>query len=152
LESDKTAKEANTMRTQITLSLLALMALFVSACSNATPAPILPTDPVTVVQEFYAAVNAQDKDKAALFVAYNAVVADPLGTWSGKDQFLGHYMALVKSGITFEVHNLKDTNGRVTYGYVVYENGRILDAGRDGVAIVENGKIVFDGGESTAPY
>jgi hypothetical protein len=60
--------------------------------------------------------------------------------------------SLVRSAfVTFEHTNFRAKRGRVVYDFKVREDvsGRVIAEGTDGLTIVEDGKIVFDGTERT---
>jgi limonene-1,2-epoxide hydrolase len=107
------------------------------------------SDSIKVVKHFYAAVNAKDVDKAMKYVADTAVFVNPLGTFRGAEEvrdFLGRSLA-----VSFEHSNFRATGGRVVYDFKVKDDvsGRMIEEGTDGLTIVEDGKIVFDGTERT---
>jgi hypothetical protein len=107
------------------------------------------SDSIKVVKDFYAAVNAKDVDKAMEYVADTAVFVNPLGTFRGAEE-VRH--SLVRSAfVTFEHSNFRAKGGRVVYDFKVREDvsGRVIAEGKDGLTIVEDGKIVFDGTERT---
>jgi limonene-1,2-epoxide hydrolase len=107
------------------------------------------SDSIKVVKDFYAAVNANDVDKAMTLVADDAVFVNPLGTFRGAEEVRGF---LVRSGsVTFEHNNFRATGGRVVYDFKVKDDvyGRVIAKGTDGLTIVDDGKIVYDGTERT---
>jgi limonene-1,2-epoxide hydrolase len=106
------------------------------------------SDSIKVVKDFYAAVNAKDVDKAMRYVADTAVFVNPLGTFRGAEEVRHD---LVRSFfVTFEHSNFRAKGGRVVYDFKVKDvSGRVIAQGTDGLTIVDDGKIVFDGTERT---
>jgi ketosteroid isomerase-like protein len=131
----------NTKRNLLTLSLS--LAILLAACSPAaTP---VPTDPLTVVQRYYEAIEAKDIDKAMTFAAEDIVLTDPSGVTSGKEAATAAWKGYIDAGFTFDQSDFKATGGRVTSCYKVYQNGALLDQGCNNVTHVRDGKIIFDG-------
>lgn len=108
-------------------------------------------EPEFVVQRYYQALNAKDVDLAMSFVAADAVFANPTGQYTGAAEIRPSLEGLVKDGITFELTNLRPSDGRVVYDYRVLQGEALLDSGTDGLTIVNDGRIVFDGTERTEP-
>ncbi len=108
-------------------------------------------DPITVVKSYYDALNAKDIDQAMSFVANDAVFINPTGTYEDPDAIRDSLQGLATENITFELSNFRDTDGRVVYDYQVLQGKTVLETGTDGLTIVKNGKIVFDGTERTKP-
>jgi hypothetical protein len=107
------------------------------------------SDSIKVVKDFYAAVNAKDVDKAMKYVAEMAVFVNPKGTFRGAEEVRRY---LVRSlFVTFEHSNFRAKGGRVVYDFKVRDNAydRVIVEGTDGLTIVDDGKIVFDGTERT---
>ena len=50
-----------------------------------------------------------------------------------------------------EISNLRESNGEVRYDYIVYYGSNEIDRDTDGLTIVKNGQIVFDGLEQDKP-
>lgn len=106
---------------------------------------------VWIVQRYYAAVNAGDIDAAATFIADDAVFINPTGSFEGTAEIVKSLREQATEGLTFELSNFHEQNGRVVYDYIVKAKGDILDKGSDGLTIVNAGQIVFDGTEMTEP-
>ena len=105
-----------------------------------------------IVRAFYAAINAQDIDMAMSFVAPDAVFANAKGTFTGETEIRGYLKSVVADGIAFLVTGFREEGGRVGWDYELLKGGSdIIGDGSDGVTIVMDGKIVFDGTETTAP-
>lgn len=126
----------------------ALAWTFPAVSASATSAS---ADPIEIVVNFYTLLNAKQVDDAMVYVADDALFVHPLGIALGRDAIRELLRLQADSGITFEGSNFRDNDGRVTYAYVIYQNGNVWLRATDGVTIVENGKIVFDGTEATAP-
>ena len=103
------------------------------------------TEPISVVQAFYAALNASDVDQALTFLAEEVVFATLHGKFSGKPAVAQLLSTLVTGGFTFTLTNLHHDAGRVRYAYRIFAHGTQIDAGDDGLALVCNGLITFDG-------
>jgi hypothetical protein len=54
-------------------------------------------------------------------------------------------------GITFNLSNFRNTDGTMVYDYEVLQGGNVLAKGTNGLTLVKDGLIVFDGTEDTAP-
>ena len=76
---------------------------------------------------------------------------NPTGTYEGKAEIQQHLQGLANDGLSFELSEFKDQDGRVSYAYKVLINGQVVEEGTGGLTIVKNGKIVFDGTETTEP-
>jgi hypothetical protein len=103
-------------------SLSIVLVLVLAACGSSAAST---ADPVTVLEDYYAALTAGDLEKAMSFVAADAIFG---GKW--------------------EPTNIKDTNGkgRLVYDFKAYINDVPVYTGT-GLTIVKNGKIIFDGAE-----
>ena len=106
-------------------------------------------EPEYVVQRYYQALNAKDVELAMSFVASDALFINPTGTYESADAIRESLAGLNKDGITFDLSNFRDTDGRVVYDYKVLQGGNLLDQGTNGLTIVKDGKVVFDGTEDT---
>jgi ketosteroid isomerase-like protein len=104
-----------------------------------------------VVQRYYDAINARDLDLAMYFIASDAVFINPTGTYEGAEAIRGSLEGLVADNITFNISKPRGLDGRIIYDYEVLQSGTLLDQGTNGLTIVKDGKIVFDGTEDTEP-
>jgi ketosteroid isomerase-like protein len=104
---------------------------------------------VWVVQKYYKALNAKNLDLAMSFIAGEAVFINPTGTYEGIDAIRNSLAGLNTDGITFDLSNFRNTEGQIVYDYKVMQGANLLDQGTDGLTIVKDGKIVFDGTERT---
>lgn len=131
----------------VVLAMILVLAL--NACSSGAAQG--KADPVTIVQAFYKAITDKQLDAAMAYVADDALFINPTGTYTGKDEVRTNISALVDGGFDFQLRDLVDTNGKVNYGYTLYINGEAVEEGDNGVTIVKDGKIVFDGLEEGIP-
>jgi ketosteroid isomerase-like protein len=106
---------------------------------------------IWVVQKYYEALNAKDLDLAMSFIAPDALSINPTGTYEGADAIRESLAGLNTDGITFSLSNFRNTDGTIIYAYEVLQGGNVLDQGTNGLTIVKDGKIIFDGTEDTAP-
>jgi limonene-1,2-epoxide hydrolase len=137
----------NTKRFFALVILLSLTAtLLLGACA---PTSTASSNAVEVVQKYYNAVNSKDIDLAMSYIASDAVFANPTGKYASTAEIRASLEGVASDGITFELSNFRDTNGRVVYDYKVMMGDQLLDQGTNGLTIVKDGKIVFDGTEDT---
>lgn len=132
------------------LALLAVLFPFVPTHALAAQSAQA-TDPAAIVKAYYDAYNAGDIDKAVSYLAEDVTFVNPTGTFVGKAKARENLQAIKKDGLTFELSNFKDVNGRVTYSYKVVIGGTAVETGDGGLTIVKNGLIVFDGTVDTEP-
>jgi limonene-1,2-epoxide hydrolase len=143
-----------------------LFLLFLSACQ---PIRLLPerestgalpeagstegmaTDPVEIVEAFYAAMNGLQYEKAVTFLANDAVMINPTGTYTGTEANLAQITANFDAGIRVKLSSLRNVDGIVVCHVNVTENGDPIYEGDGGITIVEDGKITFDGDTFDTP-
>src|SRR5262245_25065453 len=120
-------------------------ALVLAACG--APAAST-TDPVAVLEDYYAALTAGDLEKAMSFVADDAVLIDPMGKYVGKENIQGVYAGQMNIGGRWEPSEIKDVNGkgRLIYDFTAYLNDAVVFSGT-GLTVIKDGKIIFDGTE-----
>ena len=106
---------------------------------------------IWVVQKYYEALNAKNLDLAMSFIAPDALFINPTGTYEGMDAIRESLAGLNTDGITFDLSNFRNTDGSIVYDYEVLQSGNVLDKGTNGLTMVKNGLIVFDGTEDTEP-
>jgi len=104
---------------------------------------------IWIVQKYYEALNAGKLDLAMSFIAGDAVFINPTGTYEGADMIRESLAGLNTDGITFDLSNFRNTAGKVIYDYKVMQGTNLLDQSTNGLTVVKNGKIVFDGTEDT---
>ena len=106
---------------------------------------------VWIVQEYYEALNAKQLDVAMTFIAPDALFINPTGSYEGAEAIRESLAGLNTDGITFDLSNFRNAEGRVVYDYQVMQGTNLLDQGTNGLTIVKAGKVVFDGTEETDP-
>jgi ketosteroid isomerase-like protein len=104
---------------------------------------------IWVVQKYYEALNAKNLDLAMSFIASDALFINPTGTYEGAKAIHESLAGLNKDGITFDLSNFRNTAGKIIYDYKVIQAGNVLDQGTNGLTVVKDGKVVFDGTEDT---
>jgi ketosteroid isomerase-like protein len=104
---------------------------------------------IWVVQKYYEALNSKQLELAMSFIAGDAVFINPTGTYEGADAIRESLAGLNTDGITFDLNNFRNTDGKVVYDYKVMQGSNLLDQGTNGLTVVKDGKIVFDGTEDT---
>lgn len=104
-----------------------------------------------VIQKYYDAFNAHDLDLAMYFVASDAIFINPTGSYEGLEAIRASLEGLAADNISFNISKLRGLDGRIIYDYEVLQSGTLLDQGTNGLTIVRDGKIIFDGTEDTEP-
>ena len=104
-----------------------------------------------VIQKYYDALNAHNLDLAMSFIASDAVFINPTGSYEGVDAIRASLEGLATDNISFNISKLRGLDGRIIYDYEVLQSGTLLDQGTNGLTIVRDGKIIFDGTEDTEP-
>lgn len=127
------------------LVLLLVALVLVAGCGSSSD------DDTKIVQDYYAAINAGDLDKAMTYVASDAVFANPNGVYRGAAAIRAFLDS--STDIVQELSDFHLEGGKVIYAFKVKQKatGEVLDEGDDGLTIVRNGKIVFDGTEHSLP-
>jgi ketosteroid isomerase-like protein len=104
---------------------------------------------IWVVQKYYEALNAKKLDLAMAFIASDAVFINPTGTYKGAEAIQESLKGLNTDGITFDLSNFRNTDGKIVYDYKVMQGATLLDQGTNGLTIIKDGLVVFDGTEDT---
>jgi len=104
---------------------------------------------IWVVQKYYEALNAKNLDLAMSFVAGDALFINPTGTYEGAEAIRESLAGLNTDGITFELSNFRNTSGQIVYDYKVMQGENLLDQGTNGLTVVKDGLVIFDGTEDT---
>ena len=112
---------------------------------------LLQAEQIWVVQKYYEALNAKNLDLAMSFIASDALFINPTGTYEGAEAIRESLAGLNSDGITFNLSNFRNNNGIIVYDYEVLQSTNVLDKGTNGLTIVEDGWITFDGTEETLP-
>ena len=106
---------------------------------------------IWIVQEYYEALNARNLDLAMAFIASDAVFINPTGSYEGAQAIRESLAGLNTDGVTFDLSNFRNTEGRIVYDYKVMQGNNLLDQGTNGLTIVKDGLVIFDGTEDTDP-
>ena len=104
---------------------------------------------IWVVQKYYEALNAKKLDLAMSFIATDARFINPTGTYEGAEAIRASLEGLNTDGITFDLSNFRNTDGKIVYDYKVMQGANLLDQGTNGLTVVKDGMVVFDGTEDT---
>ncbi len=104
---------------------------------------------IWVVQKYYDALNGKNLDLAMTYIAPDALFINPTGTYEGADAIRDSLAGLNTDGITFDLSNFRNTEGQIVYDYKVMQGANLLDQGTNGLTVVKDGKVVFDGTEET---
>ena len=123
------------------LFLFVLLATILLACGAPTPAA---SDPVTIAQGFWDAIQAKNVDAAMAFVA-DDVVTDGLPVhFTNKADFSAFMVSGEKDGSIFEITDLKlASEDTVTYTMKLYLRGNTEAFNGLGKLHVKDGKIVY---------
>lgn len=135
------------MKNVLLVGLLTTFSLILVACGSAVEA----ADPMTVVKDYYAAINGKNLDKALSLLADDAVATAPGSKLQGKAAIGKMLQENMELNFRSEISNLRESNGEVRYDYIVYYGSNEIDRDTDGLTIVKNGQIVFDGLEQDKP-
>jgi ketosteroid isomerase-like protein len=104
---------------------------------------------IWVVQKYYEALNAKQLDLAMSFIASDALFINPTGTYEGVEAIRESLAGLNTDGITFDLSNFRNTDGKIVYDYKVIQGENLLDQGTNGLTVVKDGLVIFDGTEET---
>jgi hypothetical protein len=119
-------------------------------CGDGRPAS---GDPIQIVKAFFDDMNAGESDKAMRYVSPKAVFDEPIGTFRGRAAIRGLLRREVfRDRIVVHHSNFRVHGDRVVYDYrLTQDPGGTVAAGTDGLDIVKDGEIVFDGTTAVAP-
>jgi ketosteroid isomerase-like protein len=122
--------------------LFVLLASILAACG--APASTA-TDPLTIAQGFWDAINAKNVDVAMAFVADDVVIRGGLNPLSGKTELSAFMSSELEKGMTFEISDLVlSSEDEVTYTMKVYtKKGTKLVSSPFLRIQVKDGKIVL---------
>lgn len=98
-----------------------------------------------LIQKYYDAFNARKLDFAMSFIASDAVFINPTGSYEGLEAIRASLEGLAADNISFNISKLRGQDGRIIYDYEVLQGDTLLDQDTNGLTIVRDGKIVFDG-------
>jgi limonene-1,2-epoxide hydrolase len=108
-------------------------------------------DPVQVVKAFFADLNAHQIDKAMRYVAPGAVFDEPIGRFTGRAAVRRLLLREVSDGMVVHHSNFRVHGDRVIYDFRLTEYFGTVATGNNGLDIVKDGKIVYDGTETSKP-
>jgi hypothetical protein len=123
--------------------LLALIAALIASCASAKP-----TDPVSIVQAAFERINEGDLDGYMEFFSDDAVMAYRGGRFEGPEDIRAHMeLNVMPTHTRTELSNISLDGNVVTYTYDIYEYEGDIHLGPfdDGVDVIVDGKIIFDG-------
>jgi limonene-1,2-epoxide hydrolase len=109
--------------------------------------------PVQIVKAFFDDLNAHQIDKAMRYVSPKAIFDEPIGRFTGRTAIRGLLRREVfRDRIVVHHSNFRVHGDRVVYDYrLTADPGGIVATGNNGLDIVKDGKIVYDGTEATKP-
>jgi ketosteroid isomerase-like protein len=124
------------------LMLIGVIFTFMLTCCTSTPTP----DPISIVQLANDRLNQEDVDGYMELFSADAVMVDPHGTYEGTE-VIREYIEkeVVPKNYRFELRDLSTNGNDVTYTYDIYVNDILRDTSTDGLDVVVNGKIIFEG-------
>ncbi len=110
-------------------------------------------DPAAVVQAAFEALNAGDIDTMMSYYADDALLIDDLGTWEGKEAIRRHYVDNPRASGDVQItpSNFRVEGDVVYYSYRITRNGNFVTDGDDGLMIVVDGRILYDGVAGRVP-
>lgn len=136
------------------LLLFVILSQLLTACGDAlavsTPTqgvqPTSTADPhnsIIVVQAFWDALAAGDKDLAMSYVGEKVTCA-AFCHFTGRDLFDTFIQGYLNAGYLTKISDLKGIGSIVTYSWEVYRQGNFVRRGEeDEMMQVENGKIIY---------
>jgi hypothetical protein len=136
------------------LMVFALVFIFLLSSAGCAPKP---KDAITIVKEYYAAMNAHDVDKALSYLADDAMVCCTIDASENLVQGKEEIRKLLQQAFSYNLSYLnsdyteKDGEVRCTYTVTSGSSSKVVASGTDGLTIVKDGKIIFDGVESNRP-
>ncbi len=122
---------------------LVCIALLLISCAS-TPS----SNPLSVVQGVFESLNKADIDGYVSYYADDAVMCSPGGCFHGTEEIkakMGSYMQLHRR---FEISDMKANGNEVTYVFKGFEGDRLVESANDGLFVVLDGKVIFDGSEA----
>jgi len=124
------------------LIVLCICLALLAACSPATPVPVA-ADPATVVQDFWAKLNAGDIEGAMALTSPD-VKCRGRCYFAGQDATRGVLQGYIDAGIETFVTEIKVEGDRVDYQVEIHRNGLLIAQGFASEAmVVQNGLIVL---------
>ena len=134
------------------LALLAVVVFSLVATSSAADGQAS-GGAVQIVKAFFDDLNAHRVDKAMRYVSPKAVFDEPIGRFAGRAAVRRLLEREVfRDRTVFHHSNFRVHGDRVVYDFrLTQDPGGIVAAGNNGLDIVKDGKIVYDGTEATKP-
>jgi hypothetical protein len=123
--------------------LLALIGILFTSCT-----PVQPGDPVSVVKAAFERINEGDLNGYMEFFSDDAVMAYRGGRFEGPEDIRAHMeLNVMPTHTRTELSNISLDGNVVTYTYDIYEYEGDIHLGPfdDGVDVIVDGKIIFDG-------
>jgi limonene-1,2-epoxide hydrolase len=137
------------MKKLLLFSLIFMYVLTITGCGPKSK------DAITIVKEYWAALDAHDLDKAMSYLADDAIGCcdDTNNTVQGREKIraLFQQMFSIYPDIRNQNSDYSEKNGEVRYTYKMIIGSNVVASGSDGLTIVKDGKIIFDGLESNKP-
>jgi ketosteroid isomerase-like protein len=115
--------------------------------------PAQPGDPVSVVQAAYDRFNEGDVDGYIEFFSDDAVMCAPQGCSHGTQdirEYLTSHIGLTNR--RYELSDLSADGNVVTYSAKGYEGDLLMETVYDGLDVVVDGKIIFEGTKAFLRY
>ena len=134
------------LRLALSLAITATLLSFILASCKST----LPNDPVSIVQAAYNRLNDGDVDGFMEFVSDDAVFLGSNGGKHAGSQAI-HEMdepEFASGNMRVELSDVRSDGNMVTYTGKIYVGKALIGDYSDGLDIVADGKIVFDGRET----
>jgi hypothetical protein len=129
-----------------------LLSLTLVSCGTTPPATTgrdasqpgltVDSDPAAVVQNFYAAYNDGDIEAAMAFVA-DDVQCRGHCYLNGKDAYRAFVQEGMEAGDQIEISDLRVTDDKVVFNYVIERSGTVSARGVDAVMQIRDGLIVL---------
>jgi ketosteroid isomerase-like protein len=137
-------------RPAMLLAISEILLSFLLASCTSTP----PNDPASVVQAGYDRLNAGDVDGFMEFVSDNAVfLGSNGGKHAGSQAIRDMLEAEFASGnMRVELSDVRSDGNMVTYAATIYIGQAVIGEYSDGLDIVADGKITFEGRETWRRY
>ncbi len=133
------------------VKLMSVLGLVLLASGSDTASAQTATDPITVVKKFVDATNARQLDTIMSLCADDNLEASPEGRFQGKEAARMYFKTLLDRSFRWEATNYRESIGEVLFDDAWYLGSAVVAAGGDGLAVVKNGKIVYDGLEKDKP-
>ncbi len=120
-----------------------LLPTLIASCASAQP-----SDPVAIVQTAYDRINDGDVDGFMKLFSDDAVMVDRSGRYAGS-QAIREYMdqKFVPEHVRIELSDISSDGNVVSYTSKVYQGDKLLATYKDGLDVIADGRIIFDGTE-----